>query len=91
MSDSLLTAFWISFPEDTNFPLGLGVTAYGIDDAYSLLEERGYEFHKQAKSINVKEQVTVEELDYSHIVQNMGPIVVRGVWYPCHNIGWVSN
>ena len=88
MNESLLTAFWITFPKDTNFPIGLGVTAHGIDDAYCLLEERGYEFHKTAKDVVIKENVKVGDLDYSHIVQNMGPIVVRGVWYPCQNVGW---
>jgi len=91
VNDSILTAFWISFPENPHFPLGLGVTAYGLDDAYKLLEDRGYDYHRQAETVAIHENVKVADLDYSHIVQNMGPIIVRGVWYPCQNIGWGAN
>ncbi|MBA3464201.1 MAG: hypothetical protein H0T46_29875 [Deltaproteobacteria bacterium] len=82
-----LTAFWISFPDDRGFPLGLGVTAHSKDDAFQLLEDQGYDFHLRARSVDVKVQVGVADLDL-HVRTDMGPIVVRGVWYPCFNIGF---
>jgi len=48
MGDGTLTAFWVSFPKDPTFPLGLGVTAWSRADALRLLEERGYDFHLRA-------------------------------------------
>ena len=67
--------------------MGFGVTAWSKVDAYSLLEANGYEFHKQAARVSVRENVKVSDLDLSHVTKNMGPIVVRGVWYPALNIG----
>lgn len=83
-----LRAFWISFPSDPEFPMGFGVTAWSQADAYCLLESNGYTFHLQAKKIRVREDVQFPELDQRHVVPNMGPIVVRGVWYPALNVGF---
>jgi hypothetical protein len=33
------------------------------------------------------EGVRVADLDQKHIVPNIGPIIVRGVWYPRQKIG----
>jgi hypothetical protein len=82
-----LTAFWVSFPLNYDFPLGFGVTAWSEQDALELLEERGFDYHRRAKKVDVRAGVTVDELD-RHVRPNMGPIVVRGVWYPCFNIGF---
>ncbi|HEY4239024.1 MAG TPA: hypothetical protein VGM88_04380 [Kofleriaceae bacterium] len=82
-----LTAYWISYPEDWGFPMGQGVTAYSTDDAFRLLEAQGYDFHLRARRVDVK-VVTFDDLDDRHVVPNMGPIVVRGVWFPCLNVGY---
>ncbi len=84
---SLLTAYWITFPENPHFPAGQGVTAFTVDDAFFLLEERGYLYHRRAPRVAIREISSVDELDYRHVVVNMGPIVTRGIWYPCLNIG----
>ena len=83
-----LQSYWLKFPENETFPVGFGVTVYSLADAYALLEANGYEFHKQATRIGVREGITVAELEFSHVRQNMGPIVTRGVWYPALNIGF---
>jgi hypothetical protein len=36
----------------------------------------------------VRENVTIGEIDPGHIRPNVGPMIVRGVWYPCLNIGF---
>ncbi len=85
-----LIAFWISFPEDEYYPIGLGVTAFSIEDAYSLLEELGITAHKTAKQIEIEENIKWDELPHSqHVHRNMGPIVVRGVWFPNFNSGYI--
>jgi len=33
------------------------------------------------------EGITVAELDQPHVVRNMGPIAVRGMWYPLVAVG----
>jgi len=39
MNNGTLTAFWITFPKDPEFPMGLGVTGWSRADVYRLLEE----------------------------------------------------
>ena len=80
--NKLLTAFWISFPEDNFHIKNFGVTAYSIEDAYSLLKEFGYDYPSIAKRIEIKENITRGELEENHVGANSGPIVVRGIWYP---------
>ncbi len=83
--DTGLIAYWLSFPDNPGFPIGLGVTARSIEDAHRLLEEKGYNFHRRARRVKTQEGVTIDELDATNVTVNMGPISARGVWYPCHN------
>jgi len=82
--DKYLTVFWISFPEDTYYPLGFGVTAFSVEDAFRLLEKYNFDYHNTAQYVKIKENVEWQELD-DHVRPNAGPIVVRGVWYPHFN------
>ncbi len=66
--------------------MGMGVTAFSLEDAFSLLDERAYGFHRSGPVV-VREGVTVADLDPLNIVSHMGPIVFRGIWYPCWNVG----
>ena len=79
MGDGSLTAFWVSFPKDASFPLGLGVTAWSRADAFRLLEEQGYDFHLRAVEVAVREDVTIDDIDQTHVRPNMGPMILRGV------------
>ena len=90
MGDGTLTAFWITFPKDPAFPMGIGVTAWSRADAYRLLEENGYDFHIRAQEVLVREGITIDEVDQSNVRPNSGPMIVRGIWYPCLNIGFGS-
>src|SRR5215831_16832148 len=75
-------AYWITFPEDPHFPLGFGVTAWCLEDAYSILDQLGYSEHRRAKRTEVQINVTPGDLDQDHVRLNSGPIVVRGFGIP---------
>lgn len=77
-----LIPYWISFPDDVIFPMGFGVTAYSLAEAYSILEQFGFDYHRRAVRVIVKTNVKWDELDELHVHPNMGPIVVRGIWCP---------
>jgi hypothetical protein len=88
--DGGLRTFWITFPKATGctFPIGFGVTAWSEADAFRLLEQQGYDQHRRAEEIVVTADVNVTDLDPRNVVPVMGPIVVRGIWYPPMNVGW---
>jgi hypothetical protein len=88
-SDPLLDSFWYSFPQDPHLPMGLGVTAYSEPDARALLREQGFgACLAEAKEVSVQQGVSIGNLNQGHVVPNMGPMQLRGVWYPCMNIGF---
>ena len=78
-----LTPFWI-VPPSAHGPLGFGVTAWSLADALSII--RAFDYGRflpdDLSALTVTEGVTVAELDQPHVVANMGPIAVRGIWYP---------
>ena len=77
----LLTVYWFDVPGI----LGFGVTAYSLEDARFLLEAEGYLVDP---AWNVIEDVSLLDLDQGHVIPNVGPPCLRGVWYPCCNVGW---
>ncbi len=87
-STPTLETSWIEFPQDENFVLGIGVTAYSQDDAMSLIKERGIEhWLVGASEMKITAGVRINDLDQRNVVPNIGPLQLRGVWYPCMNIG----
>ena len=86
--DGALISYWMSFPENERFPLGIGVTAYSLEDAFALVQQQGIEWPAQASRIDVRRGITVHDLDQSNVVPNIGPMQLRGVWYPVMNIGY---
>ena len=78
-----LTAFWITIHRRNAGP-GLGVTAYDLADAQFIIEQFGY--HIPVGS-SVLADVRYENLDPFHVARHMGPIVVRGLWYPLIKLG----
>jgi hypothetical protein len=102
MTRSPLTAFWIVPPclKRTASPvrsdrtvttglLGFGVTALSIDDAVFIIRALGYGGYLPdlLGTLQIHSGVTVAGLDHPHVVANMGPIVVRGMWYPFFAVG----
>ncbi len=64
-------------------PLGLGVTAFDLDDALWILRQTEYANYlaSPAEEPLVRRDVRFDDLP-KHVQQHMGPIVVRGLWYP---------
>ncbi len=86
MGGSSLIAFWIQFPGQA--PLqGFGVTAHSIPDALDILAKAGYRVPEDETTLRIKTGIRVSDLDERHVRPNMGPIVVRGLWYPFTVVG----
>lgn len=83
-TNPLLQTYWIEAPAIRL--LGFGVTAFSRADAFQLLSSCGYSIASDDPSISVTEGIRVADLDQNHVVPNMGPIVFRGVWFPCANL-----
>jgi hypothetical protein len=83
-----MIAYWIKSPFP-HAPLGFGVTAWSVDDALEIVRalEFGSYLPADLNGVQITEGITVAELDQSHVVTNMGPISVRGLWYPFVAVG----
>jgi hypothetical protein len=86
MSDSTLTAFWIEGP-DPRGPLGYGVTAFSITDAFEIVARAGYRLPDDKGTLRVRADINPAELEHRFVREHMGPIVVRGLWYPFRDVG----
>jgi hypothetical protein len=86
VSRSLLTAYWI-VSASPRWPAAFGVTAWSLADGLRIIQSWGYDLPDDPGLLAIKEDVKVADLDQGHIVPNMGPIVVRGLWYPFRGLG----
>lgn len=88
MPEPALTAYWIRSP-CAHGPLGIGVTAWSRDDAFRIIRalDYGQYLPDDLAGVRVTEGVTVAELNQPHVIANMGPISVRGMWYPFVTVG----
>lgn len=77
----MLIPFWFQISEG----LGYGVTATSQEEAMRLLGLYGYPRAGEEVTA-VMSGVTFADLDQNHVVPNAGPVVVRGVWFPRHNV-----
>ena len=77
----MLTQFFFR----TTRGLGYGVTAFSLEDAEKLLKEYDYPI-PSVQIIEVIYDVKLDQLDQLHVIPNSGPMVVRGVWFPMHNV-----
>jgi hypothetical protein len=79
----MLRRFW--FPLDGH--LGVGVTAATLAEATALAEAAKRESWPNAQPLGTPVQdVDVRNLDQKHVAPNIGPVTIRGVWYPRNNI-----
>ncbi len=83
-----LTAFWVRSPVP-HAPLGFGVTAWSLGDALGIIRALDYGRYLPGDlaGVWITEGVAVAGLDQTHVVTNMGPIAVRGMWYPFVAVG----
>lgn len=65
--------------------LGYGVTAMSVEDARDLLAAYGYP-DADVQMTGVITDVAMDSLDTDHVLPNAGPTVIRGVWFPRHNV-----
>jgi hypothetical protein len=86
MPDCTLIPFWI-VPPSKHGPLGYGITAFSLEDALAIIEDAGYSLPEDKSVLRIIEGVRVSDLDQLHVVPNMGPIVVRGLWFPFTKVG----
>ena len=79
LMNKLLTSYWI---ELDCYLKNIGVTAYSLDDAKTLIQEKAFPKQEFPRIIKVTENIQFKDLDQNHVVPNIGPMVIRGVWYP---------
>jgi hypothetical protein len=86
-----LVPFWI-VPGLPHGPLGFGVTAADLEDTFSHIVAGGYvQYLREGRaSLSVKANVTFDELP-RHVQWHLGPMVVRGVWYPWPTPAWFAR
>lgn len=77
----MLRRYWF----ETDRGLGYGVTAVSVDDARDLLAKYGYP-SPDVRITGIMEDVAMDALDANHVLPNAGPLIVRGVWFPRHNL-----
>jgi hypothetical protein len=81
-----LHRYWFQFdPANPEVPsqvrLGCGVSAWTRDDAVNLVRHHVFE-GRDFSVVAVVEDVDVSALDANHVLPNMAPASIRGVWYP---------
>jgi|SRR5437762_7804390 len=86
VSESTLTAFWIDGP-DPRGPLGYGVTAFSLTDVLEIVRRAGYRLPDDTSALRVRAEVKPEDIRHRFVREHMGPIVVRGLWYPFIDVG----
>src|SRR5689334_11095195 len=88
MDETPLTAYWIKSPIPHS-PLGFGITAHSRAEALAIIRAMGYGdfLVDDLTALQITEGIVVSDLNEPHVVANMGPIVVRGMWYPFVALG----
>lgn len=86
MGSFVLTAFWIEVA-DPSGPLGYGVTAFSITDAMEIIRRAGYQLPEQQSMLRVHTDVKPADIEHRYVREHMGPIVIRGLWYPFREVG----
>lgn len=83
-----LTPYWIRPPRE--YSLGFGVTAWSLEDALDIIYKLDYGEYlpDDLAELQIIEGITFGELDQGHVVPNMGPMNLRGMWYPFVAVGF---
>jgi hypothetical protein len=82
-----LTRFWFEFDKPYNelppgLAMGCGVTAWNYDDALNILRNPVFEDEYLPPFKKVVENIDVSTLEKGHVLPNIMPSNVRGIWYP---------
>lgn len=85
MPSHFLRRYWVKFqhtPAPSALALGVGVSAFGKEDALALIGERVFVEHELPPILEMIEDVDVRTLDEGHVIPNMGVVARRGIWFP---------
>jgi hypothetical protein len=83
-----LRRFWFEFEfeKSTDLPsglaLGCGVTARNFDEAMQLIGEQVFPGRSLPKLARRIDDVDVRALDQNHVIPNMRPPDMKGIWFP---------
>jgi hypothetical protein len=83
--NKLLTRYWFEFEYDGKWGLSTyrcGVTAFTYDDAINIMRKSVFQDNEMPVIKKCIENVDIRDLDQNHVVLNMRPPSIRGVWYP---------
>lgn len=80
MDNKYLVRYWFK----TKLGYGIGVTAYSRADAEFLIESANLLIDQDV--IEVIENIDIRTLDQGHVIPNMGPPNLRGIWFPMINL-----
>lgn len=72
--------FWFEFTE--GHPRRIGVTAWTRDDAEFLITTKVLDGSSMTEPAKVIEDVDLSQIDPNHVLPNMEPPDLRGIWYP---------
>ncbi len=80
--EAQLLRFWFRTAEG----LGIGATGFSEEDAKALARSAADRLSLSFEVLEVVADIDVRTLDQGHVIPNMGPPNVRGVWFPRLNI-----
>lgn len=78
LNNPLLHRYWFR----TKNWIGVGVTAYSLDEANRFFDEAARDLSRSYEVLEIIEDVDIRTLDQNHVVPNMRPPNFRGVWFP---------
>ncbi|NOW97971.1 hypothetical protein FHW89_004657 [Mucilaginibacter sp. SG564] len=84
----MLIRYWFEFQYNHcrelpgGLGLGCGITAYNYEDALFLLSKEVFKNTPLAPIKKVIENVDISTLEAGHVLPNMVPPNLRGIWYP---------
>ena len=87
LNNPLLHRFWFELARG----LGVGVSAYSLDEAEAMARDACLGFGWDFDVVKTVENVDVRDLDQNHVVPNMGPPNFKGVWFPMLNLEGVPR
>lgn len=64
-----------------------GMSGYSLDDAPTLLRAYGHDLDPADPAVTLRERPELSDFERRHLQPNMGPVQLRGVWCPKHNLG----
>lgn len=76
--NKMLSRYWF----DTEKGLGIGVTAYNLEDAVSLVQSESITMSFIPDFSTAIENINIQDLDQKHVIPNIGVCSNRGVWVP---------